>query len=239
MRKSKSSFVLIGIDGKEYFCESNKDIFIKIGVPYDVDQAGRITALRRKIQKWVKIGDYLFYLKGQKPNARYLYTKQTEEQRKQKTRETRQRYYRNHLEKMKQEHRDYYFNNKEKMINYSNEWRKKQRRINPNFKLKTSIRSRILKTIKRGCKHLPSENLLGCNWRTAREHIESLWEEGMTWENHGLYGWHIDHIIPCAAFDLTKEEEQKKCFHYTNLQPLWAKENLRKGCSILVKNSGR
>ena len=50
----------------------------------------------------------------------------------------------------------------------------------------------------------------------------------MTWKNHGLKGWHIDHIIPCAAFDLTKEEEQKKCFHYSNLQPLWWIDNLKK-----------
>ena len=51
--------------------------------------------------------------------------------------------------------------------------------------------------------------------------------EGMSWENHG--DWHVDHIRPCCSYDLTIEEEQKKCFHYTNLQPLWAEENLSKG----------
>jgi hypothetical protein len=51
----------------------------------------------------------------------------------------------------------------------------------------------------------------------------------MNWSNYGLHGWHIDHIRPCASFDLSKSEEQRKCFHYTNLQPLWAKENLSKG----------
>ena len=53
----------------------------------------------------------------------------------------------------------------------------------------------------------------------------------MTWENHTTHGWHIDHVKPCAVFDLSKPEEQKKCFHYTNLQPLWAKENLSKSGS--------
>ena len=58
---------------------------------------------------------------------------------------------------------------------------------------------------------------------------ESLFQSGMTWENHGKYGWHIDHIRPCSSFDLTDPEQQKLCCHYTNLQPLWAKDNLSKG----------
>lgn len=51
----------------------------------------------------------------------------------------------------------------------------------------------------------------------------------MTWENYGVHGWHIDHIRPCKSFDLTDPEQQKECFHYTNLQPLWWWENLEKG----------
>jgi len=57
----------------------------------------------------------------------------------------------------------------------------------------------------------------------------------MNWDNYGLYGWHIDHIIPCDAFNLIEEEEQLKCFHYTNLQPLWAEENLRKSNNLLIE----
>jgi hypothetical protein len=55
----------------------------------------------------------------------------------------------------------------------------------------------------------------------------------MTWDNYGKKGWHVDYILPCASFDLTKEEEQKKCFHYTNLQPLWWLDNIKKSDKIL------
>jgi hypothetical protein len=59
-------------------------------------------------------------------------------------------------------------------------------------------------------------------------HLESKFQPGMTWENHGRNGWHIDHIKPLCSFDLTDLMQLRQACHYTNLQPLWAKENLRK-----------
>ena len=56
----------------------------------------------------------------------------------------------------------------------------------------------------------------------------------MNWKNYGFKGWHIDHIIPCCKFDLSKENEQRKCFHYTNLNPMWAIDNLKKGSCFVV-----
>ena len=82
-----------------------------------------------------------------------------------------------------------------------------------------------------------TEELLGCTIEECKTYLESLFKEGMSWNNHGLNGWHIDHIVPCSAFDLTKIEEQKKCFHYTNLQPLWAKDNLSKGDKLTWSKS--
>jgi hypothetical protein len=102
----------------------------------------------------------------------------------------------------------------------------------PEFKLLTMLRKRVRNVIK-GKKHYKSIDLLGCTVLNAREHLEKQFKEGMTWENHGKYGWHIDHIIPCSSFDLTDPEQQKKCFHYTNLQPLWWKENISKGNKII------
>lgn len=95
------------------------------------------------------------------------------------------------------------------------------------FKLKHTLRSRIRKAIKSQKKSDSLFNLIGCTISYIKQHLENQFTEGMTWENHGT--WHIDHIKPCCSFDLTTEEEQKKCFHYTNLQPLWGKDNLSKG----------
>jgi len=70
--------------------------------------------------------------------------------------------------------------------------------------------------------------LLGCNQGELKEHLEKQFTYGMNWDNYGKFGWHIDHIIPCSDFDMADTEQQKKCFHYTNLQPLWWYENLEK-----------
>jgi hypothetical protein len=77
------------------------------------------------------------------------------------------------------------------------------------------------------------EPLLGCSVESFRLYLESKFEPDMTWENYGLKGWQIDHIMPMAIFDLTKQEHRKRCFHFSNLQPLWAKENRAKGAKVL------
>ena len=71
-----------------------------------------------------------------------------------------------------------------------------------------------------------SRELTGADIEVVRAHIEKQFVDGMTWENRGE--WHVDHIRPCASFDLTDPEQQRQCFHYTNLQPLWAEDNIRK-----------
>ena len=68
---------------------------------------------------------------------------------------------------------------------------------------------------------------LGCDYDELKIHLENQFAEGMSWENHGK--WHIDHIKPCSAYDLSKEDEQRKCFSFENMQPLWAMDNWQKG----------
>lgn len=79
-----------------------------------------------------------------------------------------------------------------------------------------------------------TKKLIGCDIPTLIAHIESLFTDGMNWSNHGMRGWHIDHILPCASFEMTDPNQQRKCFHYTNLQPLWGVVNIRKGDKILT-----
>jgi len=98
-----------------------------------------------------------------------------------------------------------------------------------NYKLTRILRARQLDALKGNSKSASSLELLGCSVDEALQHLENQFQPGMTWDNWTLDGWHVDHIKPCASFDMEDEDQQKECFHYSNLQPLWAKDNLEKG----------
>lgn len=105
---------------------------------------------------------------------------------------------------------------------HNQEYVKKRLKIDNNFRLSINLRSRIRYAIKnaKGSKTLKCTELTGCSYKELRKYLESKFLPTMTWENYGKY-WQVDHIIPCSKFNLTLEEEQRKCFHYTNLQPLF------------------
>jgi len=94
------------------------------------------------------------------------------------------------------------------------------------YRLVRVLRGRVQAALKNGYKSKTTIELLGCSIKECKNHLEKQFNEGMTWENYGK--WHVDHILPCNTFDLTKPEEQKKCFHYSNLRPLWAEENMKR-----------
>lgn len=120
-----------------------------------------------------------------------------------------------------------------------NDWVLNKCKNDPNFKLSRSLSSRIRIAIKqRNCpKYI--DKLVGCSSEFLRVYIESLWLDGMSWDNYGVYKlgqpmtWHIDHKRPLSSFDLFDPEQQETCFHYTNLQPLWAIDNIRKSDKLL------
>lgn len=108
------------------------------------------------------------------------------------------------------------------------EWNAKQRRENIGWRIRTALSVRVwgaLKFTNRGAKK--TLELLGCTVDELKRHLQIQFRPGMTWDNYGE--WHIDHIRPCASFDLTDPEQQRQCFNFKNLQPLWAKDNLSKG----------
>jgi len=111
-----------------------------------------------------------------------------------------------------------------------------RRRNDSDFKILTLLRGRIVKALKGYNKYSTTIKLLGCNTEELWIHLEKKFTKGMTRENHGE--WHVDHIKPCASFDLTEPEQQKICFHYTNLQPLWAIDNLKKGARTRAYGAG-
>lgn len=102
---------------------------------------------------------------------------------------------------------------------------KKYRQILHN-KLTNNLRKRVWDALKNNIKSTNTLKLLGCSVEFLKQYLEKQFKQGMSWNNYGK--WHIDHIKPCAKFDLSKSKEQRECFHYTNLQPLWAKENCSK-----------
>lgn len=116
--------------------------------------------------------------------------------------------------------------NSEKIASYKRKWAIKRRQNNIEYRVRLNLRRRIHHVIRSGRKSASTMELLGCTIEFFLKHIESQFLPGMTWDNYGTTGWHIDHIKPCYTFDLTKEEDQKECFHYSNMRPLWAKDNL-------------
>lgn len=106
--------------------------------------------------------------------------------------------------------------------------RAKQFVRDPAAKLAHTLRARLRAALKKGTKISSSSVLLGCSILQWKKYLESLFKSGMTWGNHGSV-WHIDHVKPCAVFDLTDSEQQKICFHWSNTQPLFAAENIAKG----------
>lgn len=130
----------------------------------------------------------------------------------------------------------WYYKNWERSRAQNQAYIKKRLKNDPIFKLVWNLRGRIHSALSGKRKAFKTIALLGCSPNFLRSHLETAFKKGhskygtMTWENYGSV-WHVDHIRPCASFDLSNPEQQKECFHYSNLQPLFATENLQKGAS--------
>lgn len=138
-------------------------------------------------------------------------------------------------DKLKEYHKKYRLENKDKKREYFKIYYKQKRKEDLMFKFKCNVRNIVYKSFKKTNskfkKKLKSEEIIGCNLLEFKEYIQSQFTNGMTLENYGE--WHLDHIIPIAT--AKTEEDIIRLNHYTNFQPLWAKENISKGAKIIEK----
>jgi len=137
---------------------------------------------------------------------------------------------RKHLKKM-QTNQDQEITFEQSIENYRRELCKRESL----FKIKNSMKGRFRQGLKRyqQTKIDGISTMIGCSWSFFASWIESKFTKGMRWENYGKY-WHIDHIEPLAHFDITDQNDMKRAWHYSNLRPLKAAENIKKGAKIVT-----
>lgn len=144
---------------------------------------------------------------------------------------------------------EYYKRNREKICTYYRQYRQLQEvkiknnsrrnerlKTDLNFRLSCNLRKRLGEALRRTQKNKQKEASavkdLGCTVNKLKNYLEKLFQPGMSWTNYGFYGWHIDHIVPLAAFNLADPEQAKTACNYTNLQPLWAIDNFSKNAKL-------
>lgn len=140
------------------------------------------------------------------------------------------KYYQNNSDIIKLKRKVYVEDNRDKINKLQNDYDKRRIREEPMYRLRRSLKTRCYQAFKRNnWQKLGTQRLLGCSVDVAFNHIEGLFQEGMSWDNHGE--WHIDHKIPLASAE-TEYELINLC-HYKNLQPLWALDNILKSDKII------
>lgn len=166
---------------------------------------------------------YFYCLKCQKERRRLYYLNNKEHELK-----INKLWKENNVERAKQVYKNWIKNNPEKKNSNQRKYRKNRKERDPMFRVLSNLRTRIhtVLTAKHIVKEATTKKLTGCTLEYLKNYLEKKFKDGMSWDNYGQ--WHIDHIRPCASFNLLDPIEQKICFHYTNLQPLWAEDNLKK-----------
>ena len=190
--------------------EFNKMSKVKCGVRSYCRECQKIETKKYKSENKEKIKQY--NTKWNKENQEY-YKKYFEE------------YYSVNYEREKERKKTWHRNNKE----YANNYQKRRKKQDVLFRIISQMRNSVNIYLKYRSKH--TFDIVGCTPQELKEHLEKRFVVGMSWENKNL--WHIDHIIPLSSAK-TEEELYKLC-HFTNLQPLWAEENLKKSNKILVE----
>jgi DNA gyrase/topoisomerase IV subunit A len=151
--------------------------------------------------------------------------------------EYKKEWYQKNRESILLERKEYQEINAEEIKDYQKTYRQEHKvelkeyirnkmRTNINFRILHCLRKRVWEVLKGYNKSAHTMELVGCSIEQLKNHLEKQFSKGMSWDNYGK--WHVDHVRPCASFDVSIPEQQKLCFNYTNLQPLWAVDNLIK-----------
>ena len=141
-------------------------------------------------------------------------------------------YYAENKGKIKAQRLARYYANKDAHMEYHRKYMNDRNKADVNFRLAGNLRHRIYAAIVGNKKGGSAVRDLGISVEGLKLHLESMFKEGMTWENYGPL-WHVDHIIPLISFDLEDRAQFLAAAHFTNLQPLWASENIHKSDSVL------
>jgi len=231
---------------KKHYREQNKDKIRKRKKEYYEENKEKIREYKRKYNQKNKERLKERRKKYQQENKEVLSVKAKEYRERNKERSKRylKQWYKQNAEKVKQyreDNKEYiskkckeYREKNKKEINEKNyQYRKHRRKTDLNTKIRDVLRSRLQKALKNGQKTGSAVRDLGCTIPELKVYLESKFQPGMSWENWSKDGWHVDHIIPLSSFDLANREELLKACHYTNLQPLWATDNLQKSNKLI------
>ena len=192
-----------------------------------------------------KHADYMRKYMAENPaqrKKRNAYLFEYRKKNKEKAAESSRMYYKNNKTYLDFKNKEWIKNNYKKFRIYQKIWskanRKKYKDLTVIEKLIKGLRARLWRELKKN-KKTSALIYLGCSPEDLKKHLESQWKPEMSWDNYGRKlnkrCWHIDHIKPINAFNMNIEIEKEDCFHYTNLQPLWADENLKKGFAYIKK----
>ena len=129
--------------------------------------------------------------------------------------------------------------NHDRLLDRMRRYNKERRQRDINYRLICCLRKRITGCLARyrsgiAVNHQHARELIGCSMEELKKHLEHRFIPGMSWENYGVKGWHMDHIVPCCQFNMLDPFQVKQCFHYTNMQPLWAIDNIRKNGRLVA-----
>lgn len=208
---------------KKYYQNNADKLKLKQKEKYaNTRQDGSCKILAEKRKKSKSKSDKKYYIKNKEKLNKQSKEKYTLN--KEKILLQMKEYRENNKEVIKKRKQKYQKENREKIRERQRLYEKE--RMPRKSKVIHSLRARIRLALKNYKKSASTEKLIGCTLDFFKKYLESKFTNGMTWDNYGNNGWHIDHIKPCSSFDLSDSNQQKECFHYMNTQPLWATKEI-------------